>query len=202
MTGRDSIPTRGSLLGRIRDPDNNLAWTEFSDTYKKLVWRLAMKAGLTGDEADDVVQEVFISMSRNIGTFEYDPAKCSFKHWLSQMVRWRIQDQFRKRKSVGPLAAMEHGVAECGSPGIESAMAPELEAVWEAEWKQHLIDAAAARVKRRVSAKQFQIFFLNVLRDMPAADVAQRLKVTRTQVYMAKMYVSRLFRKELEAVSK
>ena len=63
-----------------------------------------------------------------------------------------------------------------------------------------MIDAAAARVKKRVSAKQFQIFFLHVLKEMPAAEVIQRIKVTRPQVYSAKLRVGRLFQREFQAV--
>ena len=201
MSKYDSIPTRGSLLAKIRDLGNDAAWKEFCDSYGGLVRRLALKAGLREDESDDVVEEVFVSVTRNIGGFEYDPAQCSFKHWLSQVVRWRIQDQFDKRLPIDCAARPDPELGESRSADQqESAVESELEAVWEAEWRQHLIEAAAARVKKQISAKQFQIFFLHVLKEMPVAEVIQRLKVTRTQVYLAKLRVGRLFRKELEAV--
>ena len=76
----------------------------------------------------------------------------------------------------------------------------QFQAIWEAEWKQHRIDVAAERVKSRVSAKQFQVFFLHVLKGLSASEVVQRLKVTRTQVYLAKLRVGRLFQQELRAV--
>jgi hypothetical protein len=114
------------------------------------------------------------------------------------MVRWRIQDQLTKRlpndpgfppqpNDEGPEPFEERG----------GATAPELDAVWEAEWRRHWIDRAAARVKTQVNAKHFQIYFLHVLNEMPAAEVVRRLKVTRAQVYLAKLRVGRLFQKEL-----
>jgi RNA polymerase sigma-70 factor, ECF subfamily len=198
MTKHDSLPTRGSLLARIKDLENDAAWKEFYDSYGGLVQRLALKAGLTESESEEVVQEVFISVTRNIGGFAYEPSKCSFKHWLSQMVRWRIRDQFAKRIPINPGFPSEPSGEEPELLGESAGTSEsELDAVWEAEWKRHLIDRAGARVKKQVNAKHFQIYFLHVIEEMPTAEVVRRLKVSRTQVYLAKLRVGRLFQKEL-----
>jgi RNA polymerase sigma factor (sigma-70 family) len=184
----------------MRDADDQVAWRDFCESYGGLIRRLAMKAGLTETEADEVAQEVFISVTRNIGGFEYDPSKCSFKHWLSNMVRWRIRDQFVKRlPTAGGAAPASATDEEPEFESVSAGTAPELEAVWEAEWNQHLIDRAAARVKPQVNPKQFQIYFLHVLKEMPVAEVVRRLNVSRAQVYLAKLRVGRLFQKELRA---
>src|SRR5688572_25647173 len=92
-----SIETRSSLLYRIRTVDDQAAWHEFAQTYNGLVRRLALGAQLTHHEAEEVIQDVLISVARHIRTFEYNRRRCSFKHWLSRIVRWRITDQNRKR---------------------------------------------------------------------------------------------------------
>ena len=51
--------------------------------------------GLTDAEAQDVVQETVITVSKNIT--KYERAAGSFKGWLLHITRWRIADQFRKR---------------------------------------------------------------------------------------------------------
>lgn len=201
MQTKDPLPTRKSLLAGIKDANNHVAWQEFFERYGGLIRRLALKAGLTETEADEVAQEVFISVTRNIGEFAYDPAKCSFKHWLSQMVRWRIRDQFARRLPTEAGFAGPRNAEDDGEPldAIDSVRTePELEALWEAEWRQHLVDRTAARVKDLVNAKQFQIYFLHVLKGMDVSEVVHRLKVTRAQVYLAKLRVGRLFRKELK----
>jgi RNA polymerase sigma factor (sigma-70 family) len=203
MPMRDSIRTHSSLLARLKDLEDEAAWKEFCDCYGKLVRRLALAAGLRRHEAEDVVEEVFIGMVRNIGGFVYDRSKCSFKSWLSQMVRWRIRDQLRKRSPIGPAvepAGEPEGADAASRDG--PAMDAELERIWESEWKRHLIDTAVARVKTQVSAKQFQIFFLHLLKEKPVAEVTRRLKVSRGQVYLAKMRVGKLFQKELKAEMK
>src|SRR5918999_6052879 len=99
------IPTRDSLLSRLKDRDDQESWQDFFNTYWKLVYGVAMKAGLTDQEAQEVVQETVITVARRIPEFRYDPKVCSFKTWLLNLTRWRIVDQLRKRK---PEASLKH----------------------------------------------------------------------------------------------
>src|SRR5437667_6517364 len=92
------IPTRASLLGRLKDWKDEASWKVFFETYWKLIYNAAIKAGLTDAEAQDVVQETVISVSKSMPTFDYDCEKGSFKSWLLLLTRWRIIDQFRKRQ--------------------------------------------------------------------------------------------------------
>src|SRR6267143_3775577 len=91
------IPTRATLLQRLKDWQDRSSWQEFFDTYWKLIYGVARKAGMTVDEAQDVVQGTMVSGARQMPTFKYDPALGSFKGWLLNMTRWRITDQLRKR---------------------------------------------------------------------------------------------------------
>ncbi len=143
-----------------------------------------------------MAQGVFIGVTRNIGEFVYEPSRCSFKHWLSQMVRWRIQDQLDKRlPQQGESLQPSESASEASAPH-PSAVPPDLEALWEIEWQRQMLEMAAARVAAKVNAKQYQIFYLHVLKEMPVKEVMLRLDVSRAQVYLAKLRVGRLFRKE------
>src|SRR5438132_294694 len=93
----DSLPTRHSLLSRLKNWDDSESWSDFFNTYWRLIFNFACKAGLTEAEAQDVVQQTVIEVSQKIREFKYDPKRGSFKTWLLQLTRWRIQDQFRKR---------------------------------------------------------------------------------------------------------
>src|SRR5215475_12422525 len=111
MTQSDpsSLATRASLLDRLKNLEDQVSWQEFFDTYWQLIYRLAVKAGLTDSEAQDVVQETVITASKHLPAFHYDPKVCSFKTWLLRLARWRIIDQFRKRL---PAAQVVEVVAE------------------------------------------------------------------------------------------
>ena len=94
----DFIPTRHSLLSRLKDWGDQESWRDFFDTYWKLIYGVAIKAGLSGVEAQEVVQETVIAVAKKIHDFKTDPAFGSFKAWLLHLTRWRIADQFRKRQ--------------------------------------------------------------------------------------------------------
>src|SRR5207245_8592643 len=92
------IPTRASLLSRLKDWQDETSWKVFYDTYWKLIYNAAVKSGLSDAEAQDVVQETVIPVARNIGAFNYDPSVCSFKSWLLRVTRSRILNQLRSKR--------------------------------------------------------------------------------------------------------
>jgi RNA polymerase sigma-70 factor (ECF subfamily) len=205
------IPTRQSLLSRIRNLEDRESWQDFFDTYWKLIYGTARKAGLTDAEAQDIVQETVISVSKNIEGFKYDPAVCSFKTWMLQLTRWRILNQLRRRKRDQGIPTI--GLADPDRPlpredaestaTIERLPDPagvDLEAVWDEEWNKNLLAAALERLKRKVDPEQLQVFDLYCLEQWPARKVARTLGIGIGRVYLAKHRVGRLLKKELQAL--
>src|SRR5580698_9017636 len=94
------IATRTTLLARLKDWGDDSSWQEFFDIYSQLIRNVALKSGLTRAEAEDVVQETMVAAAKHIPAFKYDRKLGSFRHWLLNMSRWRISDQFRRRKKL------------------------------------------------------------------------------------------------------
>ena len=200
----DLTPTRETLLIRLRNTDDNESWRDFFNTYWKLIFEVALKAGLTETEAEEVVQETVISVSRKMPTFDYDPAQGSFKGWLLNLTRWRIADQLRKRRPLEniPIPCPD-GEGNRRTATIERVADPassNLEDIWDEEWRKNLMDAALEKVKRQVKSKQYQIFDMYVLQRWPVKKVMQTLGVNLGQVYLAKHRIGRLLRQELKGL--
>jgi RNA polymerase sigma-70 factor (ECF subfamily) len=194
--------TRLSLIERLADWGDQARWQEFFDTYWRLIYNVARKSGLTDCEAQEVVQETVITVAKNIG--KYDRGAGSFKGWLLNTTRWRIADQFRKREP-----AERHGRPrnEDGgdTPTVERVAGEdgrEIDAAWDREWERNLFQAALERVKKRVNARQFQIFECCVVKHWSASQVADTLRVNLAQVYLAKHRVTALMKKEVAALAK
>jgi len=193
------LPTRRSLLGRLKNWEDHESWREFFSTYWKLIYGVAIKSGLTDTEAEDVVQETVLTVAKKMNEFNYDPAVCSFKGWLRHVTRLRILDQLRKRQPPFQLASTP-GYDTPGTATLERVADPSslgLDAVWEEEWARNLVDAAMERVKRQVKPAHYQLFYLHAVRAVPARRVASMLGVTVAQVYLVKHRLSRLVRKEV-----
>lgn len=205
----DPIPTRHSLLNRLKDWGDQTSWQDFFDTYWRLIYNVAIKAGLSDAEAQEVVQETVIGVARKISEFKADPRHGSFSAWLMQLTRWRIADQWRKRTASGqapdqpgPGHATAFYPSDTGSTGpIERIADPTgaaLDATWQEEWEKHVMTEALERVKQQVSARQFQMFDLHVLQKQSVQDTARILQASMASVYMAKHRVSRFLKKELK----
>jgi len=194
------IPTRWSLVTRLRDLDDQQSWREFFDTYSRLIRGVAIKSGLTEAEAEDVVQETIISVSKSMPDFKAEPQAGSFKAFLFTIIRRRIADQFRKR-SPGQEAGLRRADETRRTSTIEKIANPagsELDAVWNQEWEQNLLDAAMERVKRQINLKQYQIYDLYVVKRWPVRKVSSTLGVNIGEVYLAKHRVIGLLKKELK----
>ena len=198
--GNELIPTRRSLLSRLKDWKDQESWKLFFDTYWKLIYNAAMKAGLTDAESQDVVQETVISVMKSMPDFNYDGTGGSFKCWLLKLTTWRIGDQFRKRQRDVHQPFRKRDDTSTGTDTVESIPDPsgeKLEAIWDEEWEKNLMEAAVERVKRKVDGKQYQIFDLYVFKNWPVAKVAGTLKVNVGRVYLAKHRIGALIKKEI-----
>ena len=106
-------PPDQRLIERLADWEDQRTWEEFYQTYWRLIYSVSTKAGLSREEAFDVVQETVLAVAKQWKKGQsYDPAKGSFKTWLMNLTRWRIADQFRN-KQRNPAAMNQAG----GSPG-------------------------------------------------------------------------------------
>lgn len=192
--------TRKSLIARLENWEDQRTWDEFYQTYWKLIYSVGMKSGLRSEEAFDCVQETILSIAKQSKKNMYDPEQGSFKSWLMNMTRWRINDQFRKRKKDTAMAVgfeEEEGRKTAIIDRIEDPKGDVLDRLWEVEWKKNLADAALAKVKAQVSPKQFQIFDCYVVKQWDAKKVQTTLNVSMAQVYLAKHRVGSILKKEL-----
>src|SRR5262245_25181330 len=145
MARQKFIPTRKSLLERLRNVDDSDSWRTFYETYWKLIYSTAIKAGLTKFEAEDAVQETLIGISKKMPGFRYDAVNGSFKGWLLKHTAWRISDQFRMRRRHGNGLGHSSSLVEPNEE-LEPVAAADLEAQWDDEWESCLLAAAARRV--------------------------------------------------------
>jgi RNA polymerase sigma-70 factor (ECF subfamily) len=193
-----AIATRYSLLNRLQDWQDGESWQDFFDTYHGLIYSVALRAGLSETEAQEVVQETLICVAKNIHKFKCNRELGSFKGWLKNMTRWRIADQFKKR-----TRRPGDDPSELEPPEEMPMMADdEGETNWDTEWKEQLLKKAVERVRCRVREEHFQIFDLYALRHWPVKKITQALGVSAPMVYLAKYRVAAMIKKEILTLEK
>jgi RNA polymerase sigma-70 factor (ECF subfamily) len=188
---------------RLEKWDDHESWRDFFGLYSRFIRRLAVRSGLAEAEADDVVQETVISVARQIHNFRRDRARGSFRGWLHRITRRRIADRFRSgawRRDGEQCRRREcpESFNESNVPGP----AAELELSWDVEWKASLLEAALARVKRRIKEEDYQLFNAYALKGWPVAKVARLFRVSAAKVYVTKHRVSALVAREVRDLEK
>jgi len=193
------IPTRATLIDRLKNWQDQASWQDFFDTYWKLIYGLARKSGLNEEDAQDVVQETLVSVANNMPNFKYDPKLGSFKSWLRTLIRWRISDLVRKRGQVTtvPIQTESEGGEETFTPKeLPDKSTQTMDQLYEQEWQKNVLDAAVAKVKRKLDPQKYQIFDFYVNREWPPEKVAKAFNITVDQVYLAKHRITELIKSE------
>jgi RNA polymerase sigma factor (sigma-70 family) len=192
----DQTPTtRPSLLIRLRDPGDEVAWDEFVAVYTPLIYRLARQRGLQDADAADLVQEVLRSVSLAISRWDPDPARGSFRGWLSRIARNLtvnfLTRQARQTRGTGDSDVRALLEAQTAPNDPESAL-------FEAEYRHQLLDWAAERVRGEFPDATWQAFWRAGVEGRPAREVAHTLGLTVGTIYQYKSRVMARLRREIE----
>jgi RNA polymerase sigma-70 factor (ECF subfamily) len=205
--GTDSLlPTRQSLLSRLRDWQDHDGWRQFFEMYWRLIYNVARKAGLSDLEAQEVVQNTFIYLCRRMPRFRYDRKRGSFKSWLRVVTRSRINVYCRTEKAGQKFT--RESLPEQGDDGPEGMdnwpdpAAEALDELWQREWEENLVSTAFRRLRAKVSAQQLLIFRLATFNELPLRQVSRKLGVNLAQVYLARHRVGKLFKAEVRLLRK
>jgi RNA polymerase sigma factor (sigma-70 family) len=171
--------TSATLLAKLREPDDALAWQEFARRYTRLIWWFGKDAGLGPQDAEDLVQEVLSDFARQAATFQYDPAKGRFRGLLRTIAQRRLIDMLRGKKLLVE--------ARTNLEQLESADFVQHE--WDRLEGMALILRSLTEVSKEIEPVTYQAFQLHVLEEWSVRKVADFLGISENSVYAAKSRV-------------
>ena len=191
-----SPETRQSLLVRIRDISDQVAWQEFVEIYAPLIHAYSLRRGLQDADAADVSQQVLQSIARAIPGFVYDSAKGSFRGWLFQITRNHLLKNLEKKRR-SPKATGDTSFQDVLHQQQDET---DDERIWDLEHQRQLFHWAAERVRGDFKDSTWNAFWAFAVEGKPAADVAKMLGVTLGAVYIAKSRVTARLRQLIESI--
>lgn len=174
--------TRASLLLQLKASDDNEAWLQFVTIYRPIIYRLARKRGLQDADAQDLAQQVLISVAGAIGRWEKRDESIRFRHWLRRVVRNAICHSLirgPKDRAVGGTSIQ--AMLEV-NPAADDDVAREI----ELEHRREILLRAASIVKTDVAAGTWQVFELAVIQGLRIDEVAARVNKTVGAAYAAR----------------
>jgi DNA-directed RNA polymerase specialized sigma24 family protein len=194
--------TNPTLLKKVADWGDHLAWVRFRDTYNPLLERWCRGYGLDEDTVDEVCHRIWIELADRMKTFEYDPDR-TFRGWLRRLCESRVLNFLRQRRTASLLSLNEwrEGLESIASrrltdPDVtdEGGDLPHLFLLAEAEKVQ-------ATVRAKVKPHTWDAFWLIAVCDWSVERTAQSLEMTHTAVYAARERVARMLGDEGNRVS-
>jgi RNA polymerase sigma-70 factor (ECF subfamily) len=183
---QDSPQTRASLLIRLRDRSDQLAWNEFVAVYGPVIYGFARKRGLQDADAADVMQDVLRSVTSAIERLEYDPLHGRFRGWLFTITKNRVLTFLTARKGKA---------RGTGDSNVQSLLSSQpdgrdgLEQDWETDYRRSLTSVVMEEVRQEFSEKIWSAFWQTAVEARPVPEVSRSLGMAAGSIYVAKSRV-------------
>jgi len=177
--------TRVTLLERLRDGTDAVAWEEFFDCYWRLIFASARRRGCSEHTAEEIVQDVMLAVFEKKHVFRYDPAQGRFRDWLAAVVRNKVAE--RRRRPDDRIRGQGGDSADALSQHETDGEARD--EAWEAAFEEALLVALLELVRREVNPRTYQAFELSALHEMRGTEVAKITGQSRNAVYLARRKV-------------
>ncbi len=180
----NGIPeTRVSLILRLPGGADTEAWREFVDMYEPFVYRFARRAGLQDSDARELVQEVFLGITKAIRRWQPNPEQARFRTWLFRIAKNQLLTHMKRRRS-------ESG---CDSSVWRSIADPRLNVTARepiaTEYRQEVFRWASDQVRNQVQPTTWSAFWQTAVEGKSSEQVAKTLGIPRSAVYVARSRV-------------
>jgi len=191
----DASITRPSLLLRVRDVNDDVAWSQFVEIYTPLIFAHCRGRGLQEGDAADVAQESMRAVAKAIGKFEYDPQRGKFRNCLLTVVQSKLHNFFVQQQ-LQPALASETTLRF----KLENESTRADESVWEADYYRAIFNWAAERIRNEFRESTWRAFWQTTIDERDGKEVAKALGLSVGAVYVAKSRVIARLKKEIQGV--
>jgi RNA polymerase sigma-70 factor (ECF subfamily) len=190
------------LLATQQDPG---AWERLVSIYSPLVYFWCQESGLSHADLQDVFQEVFHGLARNLNKFR-PIENGTFRGWLRTLTRNKLNDHFRQaaleHKPVGGTDALNFlkkipdATQKLSSANQSSSRNGEVPPTEQAIVHSTLCQALS-NVRENFSEQSWLAFWMVVVDGRETVDVAKDLGMLPGAVRVAKSRVLKRLRLEL-----
>ncbi len=188
----DVTHTTTALLHGLHADDSDAAWEVLDRRYRPIIIGMAVRLGLTEQDASDVAQETMLRVIAEYRDGRYDRDRGRMRSWILAIARTKIADTHRKR-GVRKEARGESALITVPTEG-------ELEDIWTSERRHVILREALAdlQAKSKTADKTILAFEMLVFHRKRAPEVAAELSMTENDVYLAKSRVAKRLKETVQ----
>jgi RNA polymerase sigma-70 factor (ECF subfamily) len=190
--------TSPSLLEKVRNPKDAVAWGRFVSLYTPLLRHWLSRSGLPPQDTDDLVQQVLTVVAGRLPEFRYDPGQGRFRGWLRVIVAHCLRNHQRKQRSV-PTATGDSAFLDrlAQLEDERSSLSRE----WDIAHDRHVLLGLCKAIEPEFEPATIAAFRRTVLQGEPNASVSADLGLSVNAVLVARSKVLKRLRQEMAGLT-
>lgn len=186
-----------SLLNHLCHAPESESWDRLVQLYGPLIRAWLRRYNVQDNDADDLVQEVLLAVSKDLGKFEHGGEPGAFRGWLKAILVnrlrkfWQARDRRPKASGDSEIAAR---LAQLDAP------ASEMSRIWNRDHDQYVLRQLLALAEPHFEPSTWKAFWRVALDGLKPDVVAEELGISRNAVIISKCRVLNRLRQESEGL--
>jgi len=188
-------PTRQSLLLRAQQGEES-AWKDLADLYRPLLLAWLRRQGIPDADADDLIQEILLSLVKYLPSFQHSGQRGAFRSWIRTIASNRTFDYWRtsKHRPAGAGGDAEDFLHRLEDPNSD------LNRQWDEEHDRHLLRCLLILIEREFEPTSLRAFRRLAIDGATGVEVAAELGISVASAYQAKSRILQRIRQEAEGL--
>lgn len=186
-----------SLLHRLRQSSDSETWNRLVKLYAPLLKVWLQKYEVQSADADDLIQEVLMAVSKDVASFDHNGRPGAFRTWLRSILVNRLRNFWRargRRPQARGDSDMEQRLAQLEDP------ASEMSQLWNRQHDQHVARQLLALWEPRIEPQTWKAFCRVAIDGERPDVVAAELGISLNAVFIAKSRVLSKLRQDAEGL--
>lgn len=176
--------------------ENKEEWNSFYKSYYPYLKNMAISCKLPSQDAEDVVQDVLISMAKQFRDQKFTSEKGAFHAWVTKFAKWRIIDIVRKNKIRSNLITSgDDFLMEC-----QADSSPSIDEKYKIAHQREIVKQAVKNFKGNKKSKEYHIFYDFFIQNMSQEEIAAKYKTNMNNIYLAKHRVLKRLKKDIKSI--
>jgi RNA polymerase sigma-70 factor, ECF subfamily len=191
----EPIPeTSETLIARVKDPSDAIAWSNFVAIYRPVIYRMARRRSMQDADAQDLTQKVLLAVSQAIGRWEGGRDRPPFRAWLATLSRNAILNALaRRRPDTGSGSTHTFELLNA-----QAADDPQTTSELLLESRRQTLCWATEQIQGEFSETTWRMFWETAIVGRTVNDVATECRRSMGAVYMARFHVMRRLREKID----
>jgi len=164
-----------ALLVRRCVSGDAAAWEEIVQKYHRRIYNICYRFAGSGDDAEDLTQEVFIKMYRTLNSYDVD--RGAFMTWVTTITRNLLVDHFRKTKQERMTDSLDTVSSDHEDAMALSEKIPDRGLSQDSRVQSRETGETVHLALQKLSPELREAVILRDLQDMDYREIATVLKV-------------------------